>query len=60
MRKWRRLALVIDQGESRGRQLRRYLVSVRQIEEATGLDFMSERPDDVETTLETQPAEAMW
>ena len=38
----------------------RYAVSVDDVEEATGLDFFSELPDDVETRLEAECKPNKW
>jgi len=62
------LALIIDhsegygygQGDSIVERLSGFLVSIDQIEAATGLDFLSDLDDTLEDDLEKIPEEAMW
>ena len=37
-----------------------FLVSVDEIETRTGLDFLTDLPDEVESDLESELAEALW
>jgi endonuclease G len=37
-----------------------YLVSIDSVEEATGLDFLTALPDNVEKDIEAKPAEKLW
>jgi len=64
----RALAFIIDhsegygygQGDSIVERLSGFLVSIDQIESATGLDFLSELDDTLENDLEREPEETMW
>jgi len=53
------LAFVIPQNVAPTDDAAKYLTSVDQVERETGLDFMSELPDDVENKLEAEKA-GMW
>ena len=54
------LAFMIPNEDVRGRDLDEFLVSVDDIEVATGLDFLSALPDDEERDIESQAAENLW
>ena len=38
----------------------KFLVSVDDVEKATGLDFMSELPDEIENVLEAKKPAEVW
>jgi endonuclease G len=54
------MAFIMPQDVAGNESLERFMTSVREIERATGLDFFSELPDDLENSLETQKTAAMW
>ena len=53
-------AVIIPQRVRRYDYARQRLVSIDELESATGLDFLSELPDDVENALESQTATRLW
>ena len=46
--------------EATGADLEKYLVSVDEIEQRTGLDFLAALPDDAENALEAKKASRVW
>jgi len=56
----RALAVVMDQSVHGSHPLSDFVVSIDEIEDATGLDFMADLPDEVETALEATTADADW
>lgn len=55
----RALAFLFDQNAG-GERLEKYLTSIDRIEAQTGLNFMQDLPDDVETQLESKVATGLW
>lgn len=51
---------LLPQETPTGTDLRRFLVSIDEIERRTGLDFLAELEDGAEAALEVRPASAMW
>lgn len=54
------LAFIMPNENLAGHELREYLVSIDEIEALTGLDFLSNLPDDVERTVEALEPTAIW
>jgi endonuclease G len=54
------IAFIMGQDVSGNEPLSRFLVSVDEIENATGLDFLSKLPDDIEDRLEREKAARLW
>ena len=54
------LAFIMPRDIKRKGDLLDYLVTVDDIENATGLDFMAELPDGVESELESRTEEKIW
>lgn len=53
-------AFVFPQDTPASAEPDRYLVSIDEVERRTGLDFLSELPDEVESALEGKTAERAW
>lgn len=53
------IAFLIPHNESR-KPLREFVVSVDEVEKATGIDFLHELPDDIEDKLESQVKTKAW
>lgn len=53
-------AFIFPQDTPPGAELDRHLTSVDEIERRTGLDFLTELPDDLENALESKRAERAW
>jgi endonuclease G len=56
----RALAFIIDKESPPYTRLKTHLVSIDEIEEKTGLDFLSDLPKKEETELESGPAKRLW
>jgi endonuclease G, mitochondrial len=56
----RAMAFIIGQNVKATDRPEKFLVSIDEIERRTGLDFLSELPDDLEERLEAQVAARMW
>lgn len=56
----RALAFVISQDSPPTYSLEQFLTTIAQIEEATGIDFFSELPDELEAKLEHYKAKKIW
>lgn len=56
----RALAFIIDKDCPPYTRLKSHLVSIDEIEQKTGLNFLSELPDDKEDQLEALPAKRLW
>lgn len=54
------LAFIIPQTVTGNEDAARFLTSVDEVEKETGLDFMSDLPDEVENRVEAEKAERMW
>ena len=54
------LAFIIPQEVKRKDSLRKFLVSIDEIEKLTKLDFLSELEDEIEEGLEKEKAEGVW
>lgn len=54
------LALIISQNITGTENITNFLTSVDVIEKKTGLDFLSDLPDDEETRLEAGVAGRLW
>ena len=54
------LAFIMPNENLSGRELREFLVSVDEIEGLTGLDFLSNLPDDIERTVEALEPSEIW
>ena len=54
------LAFVIPNQELPGRNYSEFLTSIKEIEAATGLDFLSALPRQVQDTVETSRALRVW
>ncbi len=54
------MAFIMPQETPSGRRPRRYLVSVDEIEEKTGLNLLESLPDDLENKVETGIATRLW
>ena len=54
------LAFVIEQDVNGTEELATFLTSVDMIEQKTGLDFLTELPDDIENRVEAEKAERLW
>mgnify|MGYP000860917224 FL=1 len=52
-------AFVMPQ-DATGNDLEKYLVSVDEIEQRTGLDFLAALPDEAENALEAKKASRVW
>ncbi|MGC4075178.1 MAG: DNA/RNA non-specific endonuclease [Nibricoccus sp.] len=53
-------AFLFSQDTPEADSLERHLVSIDDIEARTGLDFLSELPDEAETALESRSAVRVW
>lgn len=56
----RAMAFILDHEDERHADLSEKLVSIRNVEARTGLDFFSALPDSIEVPLESSKAVAMW
>jgi endonuclease G, mitochondrial len=56
----RALALLFPQETPAGADLERFVVSIDEVERRTGLDFLAELDDAIETALEGKRAERVW
>ncbi len=56
----RTLSFVVPHNKNLDSNLSKYLVSIDEIEAATGLDFFSNFEEEVQTKLESAPAKAIW
>lgn len=54
------LAFIIGQNINGTEDFTSFLTSVDHVEQKTGLDFMSELPDDIENNIEAQVAQKTW
>ena len=57
---YRALAFIVGQNVKATDPSEKFLVSIDEIERRTGLDFLSELPDDIEDRLEAQVATGLW
>ena len=56
----RTLAFIVPHKAKLDSNLRKYLVSIDEIERRTGLDFFSELSSETQATLESAPAKTVW
>lgn len=54
------LAFMMPNKDLSGKNYRDYIVTIDEIEKATGLDFLSALPVDVQEDVESQKAESVW